>query len=125
MSDSILLGLSRFMIPVPRRLWRGQVPRKARHLTTDLRFMSAEHHRVRNYAVRELPRAGKPLPPETIAQSVNLPVARVKAILDDLEEHRTYLFRNEQGAVSWAYPVTVERTPHHVRLSSGEEAYAP
>jgi len=27
--------------------------------------------------------------------------------------------------VTWAYPVTVDETPHHVRFSSGEEAYSP
>jgi hypothetical protein len=36
----------------------------------------------------------------------------------------TFLFRNEEGAVTWAYPVTVERTPHRVSLSTGEQVYA-
>jgi hypothetical protein len=64
------------------------------------------------------------LPPESIAQSTNLPVERVVAILDDLQKHMTFLFRNKEGAVTWAYPVTVDRTPHHVALSTGESAYA-
>jgi hypothetical protein len=64
------------------------------------------------------------LSPESIAQAVNLPVDRVVAILDDLEKHMTFLFRNEEGAVTWAYPVTVDQTPHHVALSTGEMAYA-
>ncbi|OGO02974.1 MAG: hypothetical protein A2Y72_03410 [Chloroflexi bacterium RBG_13_53_26] len=124
MGDNILLGISRFMIPVPRLIWRGQVPGKARHLSNDLCFMSAEHHQVRNHVVRELPRVGKPMSPESIAQSVKLPIAQVKSILDDLEEHKTFLFRDKHGAVTWAYPMTVDKTPHHVALSSGEEAYA-
>jgi hypothetical protein len=36
----------------------------------------------------------------------------------------TFLFRNEQGAVAWAYPVTVDRTPHYVTFSTGEQVYA-
>ena len=36
----------------------------------------------------------------------------------------TFLFRNSQGAVTWAYPVTVEPTPHRVAFSTGEEVYA-
>ena len=123
--DNILLGFSRFMIPVPRFIWKRQLPAKERHLTASLGFMSEQHHAVRNHVVKELPRAGKPLSPESIAQAVNLPVDRVVAILDDLEKHMTFLFRNEQKAVSWAYPVTVDKTPHHMALSTGESAYAP
>jgi hypothetical protein len=59
-----------------------------------------------------------------IAQALDLPLARVVEILADLEQHMTFLFRDEQGAVVWAYPVTVERTPHHVTFESGEQIYA-
>jgi hypothetical protein len=86
--------------------------------------MSPEHHLVRDFAVRELPRLGRPIPPEFIGQNLNLPLPRVKTILEDLERHMTFLFRNEDGAVTWAYPVTVERTPHRVNLSTGEQVYA-
>jgi hypothetical protein len=48
----------------------------------------------------------------------------VNAILDELEKHMTFLFRDEQGAVAWAYPVTVDRTPHHVTFDTGEQVYA-
>jgi hypothetical protein len=124
MNNTLLLGLLRCMLPVPRALWQMQVSRNARHLDAGLDFMSAEHHRIRNFVVSELPREGKPLSPERIAQKVNLSSAHVNAILDDLERHMTFLFRNEQGAVTWAYPVTVDTTPHHVALSTGEEIYA-
>jgi hypothetical protein len=125
MRDNMLMGISRFIIPIPSLIWRRQVPIKARRLSADLRFMSAQHHLVRNYVVRELPSVGKPMSPESIAQSVKLTITQVNSILDDLEEHKTFLYRNEQGAVTWAYPVTIEKTPHHVALSSGEQFYAP
>jgi hypothetical protein len=123
--DNLLLGVSRFMIPVPRSIWKRQLPAKERHLTASIGFMSEQHHAVRNHVVKELPRVGKPLPPELIAQSVNLPADRVVAILDDLERNMTFLFRNDQKAVTWAYPVTVDKTPHHMALSTGESVYAP
>ncbi len=124
MTNSMLLGIYRFMIPIPRLIWKGQLPGKAKQLTADLIFMTEHHHMVRNYVVRELPREGKKLSPESIAQNVNLPVTKVNAILDDLEEHKIFLFRDEQGNVSWAYPCTVEETPHHVAFDNGEETYA-
>jgi hypothetical protein len=33
------------------------------------------------------------------------------------------LWRDEGGSVAWAYPVTVERTPHLIHFSSGERLY--
>mgnify|MGYP001582922007 FL=1 len=124
MKNNLLLGLSRFMVPVPRALWQMQVSRTARRLEAGLGFMSAEHHRIRNFVVSELPRVGKPLSPEFIGQNLNLPLIQVNAILDDLERHMAFLFRNEQRAVTWAYPVTVDKTPHLVALGTGEQVYA-
>ena len=124
MNNNLLLGLFRCVLPVPRPLWQMQVSRNARHLDGGLAFMSAEHHLIRNFVVRELPRVGKPLSPDSIAQNLNSPISQVETILDDLEKHVTFLFRNEQGAVTWAYPVTVDRTPHHLTLSTGEQVYA-
>ncbi len=124
MNNNLLLGLFHCVIPVPRALWQMQVSRNARHMAAGLGFMSAEHHLVRNFVVRELPRIGKSMSPEFIAQNVDVPIAQVETILDDLKKHMTFLFRNELGAVTWAYPVTVEETPHHVALSTGDEIYA-
>lgn len=120
----LLLGLSRWVLPVPRALWQRQVSKNARHLDARLGFMSAEHHQIRNFVVRELPRVNKPLSPEFIAQNLSFPLAQVNEVLADLEKHMTFLFRNEQGAVTWAYPVTVDKTPHQVVLSTGEQVYA-
>jgi hypothetical protein len=86
--------------------------------------MSDEHHSVRNFVVRELPGVGEPLSPEFIAQKLNLPTDRVEVILDELEKHMTFLFRNAEGAVVWAYPVTVASTPHEVTFSTGEQLYS-
>ncbi len=87
--------------------------------------MSEDHHRVRDFAVTELLRTGMPLPPEAIAEKFDLAVPRVVAILDELEKHLTFLFRNDRGSVTWAYPVTVDETPHHACFSTGEQAYSP
>ncbi len=124
MSGRLLIGLGRHMIPVPRMLWHWQVDKGAQRTKAHLGFMSEEHHLVREFAVRELPRVGEPLSPEVIAEELNLPLARVKSILDELDKHMTFVCRNTQGAVVWAYPVTAESTPHHVTFSTGEQLYA-
>jgi hypothetical protein len=86
--------------------------------------MSDDHHRIRDFVVTELPRIPRPLSAATIAEQLSMPVEKVTGILDDLEKHMTFLYRNPQGEVVWAYPVTVEKTPHRVTFNSGEQIYA-
>jgi hypothetical protein len=86
--------------------------------------MSEEHHLVRNFVVSELARTGQPVQPEVISQRLKLSLARVNTLLDELEKNLFFLVRNLRGAVSWAYPVTVERTPHQLFFSTGEVLYA-
>jgi hypothetical protein len=125
MRDSILLGLGRWMIPIPSVMWRRVVRANASQIQGTLRFMTPDHHRLRDFAVDRLFRAGVPLPPDEIARSLNLSPRRVGEILDDLERHLTFLFRPSGPEVTWAYPVTVDETPHHAIASTGEEAYSP
>jgi len=85
--------------------------------------MSEGHHLVRNFVVRELPRSGQPIPPDIISQNLGLPLEQVNNLLDDLEKNLFFLVRDSQGAVSWAYPLTVEKTPHDLVFSTGERLY--
>lgn len=125
MSDRLLLGLGRRMVPIPRLVWRRLMAANARQMRAGLAFMSEDHHRVRDCAVLELARRGAPLPPAAIAAQLGLPVDRVQAILDQLERRLTFIVRNADGNVTWAYPVTVDETPHRAAFSTGEEAYSP
>jgi hypothetical protein len=124
MDKSLLLGIWRFWLRIPRPIWQQEVARSARANQKSLLFMKAEHHKVRDFVVRELPRLGQPITPETIAQRLGMGLEKVVSILDELEKNLTFLFRNEAGAVTWAYPVTVEPTPHRITFSSGEQIYA-
>jgi len=89
-----------------------------------LAFLSAAHHAVRNFAVRELPRnAGRPLRAKQIANALALEERMVERLLEDLEKHLFFLVRDAEGAVSWAFPVTSDRTPHRLRFSTGENIF--
>ena len=124
MNKTVLLGRGRQIVRIPRATWEEHLARAPEHSKTRLAFMSPEHHRVRRWVVAELPRAGTPLPPERISDRLEIPLARIHAILDDLERKLFFLVRNGQGTVSWAYPVTVDPTPHRLLFSTGERAYA-
>jgi hypothetical protein len=124
MSEAILLGRGRHFVQIPRNEWEGHVAQAPQHSEIRLGFMSSEHHLVRYFVVRELPRIGAPIPPEMIAEELSLPLGRTKDILDELEQKLFFLVRNEQGSVYWAYPVTVDPTPHRLMFSTGERLYA-
>ena len=43
----------RLMVGLPKPLWQREVARQARGAVESLGFMSEDHHRVRDFAVRE------------------------------------------------------------------------
>lgn len=124
MNKSLLLGISRYILRIPRIIWQRVVSRSTTDAQNRLAFMTGDHHRVREYVVLELPKVNAPIYPQQIAKSLDLNIDQVITLLDDLEKHMTFLFRNGEGAVTWAYPVTVAQTPHRIDFSSGEQIYA-
>jgi len=124
MSSKVWMGTGRHMLRIPGLLWKRRVVARSKHTRASLGFMSEEHHLVREYALRALPRAGAPLSPDLIARELDLPLELVNAVLDDLEKHLTFIRRNADGAVEWAYPVTAFQTPHEVTFSTGERLYS-
>ncbi len=124
MDETILLGQGHQLIELASHKWKQHLAAIPEHQGTRLAFMSTAHRRVRYWVVQELPRTSAPIPPVTIAQALDLPLTQVTTILDDLERHLFFLVRNLQGAVSWAFPVTVEPTPHELKFDTGERVYA-
>ncbi len=125
MKDIMLIGKGENLLEVPAEVWRKHLASLQHHTAAMLSFMTGDHHLVRNFVVRELPRNhGKPLSPEDISQGVNLPLSRVTTILADLHKNLFFLVRNNAGEVSWAFPVTSDRTPHRLNFSSGEQTFA-
>ncbi len=124
MNDGLLLGVGKWMLPVPRRVWRRVIDGRAKTTQQALAFMTPDHHRVRNFVVLELPCAGCALPPDAIAGRLGMAAKRVVEILDELEQRLTFLYRDAGGAVAWAYPVTAAQTTHHLTFSTGERVNA-
>ena len=125
MKDVILIGKQERILEVSAEHWRKHLGQAQHQPSARLSFMTGDHHLIRNFVVRELPdNQGKPLSAEDIANRLQLPLPRVNALLDDFEKHLFFLVRNEIGKVSWAFPVTTDRTPHRLSFSSGERIFA-
>ena len=124
MGDTLLMRRKRRMFRVPAAVWKRNVRSEAHRAAVRLEFMGPDHHRIRNFVVTELPRAQQPLSPEAIAAGVGLETERVGEILDELEEHLTFLYRTDGHNVDWAYPVTAEKTSHRVTFDNGDRFFA-
>ena len=120
MSATILKGTPSGFVREPEATWEMQLARAPQEFQETLAFMTDEHHLVRYYVVLELPRFGRPVRPEAIARVLGLPEPRVVTILEELERNLFFLLRNQEGAVTWAFPVTATATPHHLHFSTGE-----
>jgi len=124
MKDRLLTGLGKYLVPVPSFLWKPKIVQKAKKAAALVGFMTPDHHRVRNFVVKTLAESGNPLSLGRIAMDLGLDLNRVSTIVDELERNKCFLFRNPEGEVAWAYPVTVEKTPHRAFFLTGEKAYA-
>ena len=122
--NKVLLGSGRRMLPIPWFVFTRMLPREARKSKRTLGGLDEEQRRVHHFVVRELPRLAAPMAPERIADGLGMELPRVIEILDELERRLIFLFRPGGREVVWAYPVTVEPTPHKLAFSSGERLWA-
>jgi hypothetical protein len=123
MEEVILLGNEHEIIEIPLETWKQHLTQIPQHGQSRLDFMTDVHHQVRYFVVEEMTYKQTPIEPEYISGKLKLPLERVKLILEELERNLFFLVRNEQGAVAWAFPVTVEITPHRLSFTSGERLY--
>ena len=124
MKENVLIGKGHEIIEIPKEIWEQHTAQEVQDLPDVLSFMTENHHRIRYFVVRELPCIGKPIPPELISDQLKISLSETTKILDDLERNLFFLVRNEQGAVSWAFPVTTDKTPHPLTFSTGERLNA-
>jgi len=120
MEKTVLVGKGRRLQRIPLEVWQSDfdsVPEETRGV---LSFMTPEHHEVRNLAVTEIVKTGRPVPPEKFSQVLDLSPNKVTEILEDLEARLFFVVRNDAGCVAWAFPVTADPTPHRLSFTSGE-----
>jgi hypothetical protein len=121
---SVLFGIKQHMLPIPWFLFMKTLRHAAKKTKRVLGGLDDEHRRVHHFVVKRLPILGRPMPPQFIAEHLQMETARVIRILDELERRLMFLFRPGGRDVVWAYPVTAEPTPHKLTFSSGERFWA-
>jgi len=121
--ESVLVGEAEEIVSQPEEDWRRELMTAPAGIAQRLDFMTGDHHRVRNFVVRRIAETPRPVAPDQIASSLELPVEEVQAMLVELERGLFFLVRNERGDVSWAFPVTAEPTPHTVDFGGERPAW--
>ncbi len=124
MNESILIGQGLNFNRMSYETWQKNLKHIPLEQNPRFTFMTPEHHKVRYFVVRELPKRGTPIHPETISMELGISFDRTTEILDELEKNLFFLVRNKAGEVQWAFPVTAEKTPHKLKFKSGESLYA-
>src|SRR3974390_2244241 len=118
MNSQLLVGVGREIQSVPDDDFVNGIKGLPTQMASRLAFMSRDHHTVRDFVVRELPRQDRPLSPIQIAQVTGLGPRNVSAILSELERNLFFLVLDSEGSVSWAFPVTTSKTPHRLTFST-------
>ena len=122
--ETVLLGFKRHILPIPQALFRRAMKAGADKTYRVLGGLDDQQRRVHHFVVRDLPRLAEPMPPEHIANTLEMDLDRVIEILDELERRLMFLFRPNGRDIVWAYPVTVAETPHWMAFNTGERLNA-
>jgi len=120
MTGMVLIGRGKTISGIPQADWEQELGSAPEAIGKRLAFMSDEHHLVRNYVVRELPRLGRSISVDAISLALGISRERTSTIVGDLERNLFFLVRHGGKEVSWAFPVTVEGTGHRLVFSTGE-----
>ncbi len=124
MMPSVLTAHGKTIGRIDEATWKQAVIAAVAHMPRRLTFMTPAHHRVRNAAVRELPRnGGRPLSITQVAAMAGVPEAAARAIAAELERNLFFVVRQDEDHVSWAFPVTSDPTPHRLVFDSGESIF--
>jgi hypothetical protein len=122
--NRILIGIWHKIIPAPMFMLIRETERMAKNRKARINKMTEEKRRIHHFVVRELPNAGQPVSLAFIAHDLKMPVDRVSDLVDEMEKDKTFFNRYHSEGINWAYPVTVDNTPHHVTFSTGEQVNA-
>ena len=115
------IGIWRFMIPLPQALIKKDIRKMADAICRKTADVSDEERKVHRFVVMTMTETNEPVAVEYIAEMLDMPLDRVKDIVDKLEEMKVFFYRYNSQGINWAYPVTVENGVHKMAFSTGEQ----
>ncbi len=120
----VRIGFWKITLPIPSFLIKKMMSAGVKGARRKVQQFSDIKQKIHHFAVRELPKLGEPISLKYIARELDLPIETVDTVVDELEREKTFLFRYNSSHINWAYPVTTDKTPHHITFSTGERIHA-
>ena len=101
----MLMGIGRFMVPIPRVIASKGLGKGVAGARTKADLLSPEERKIHHFIVSRMAETKTPLTAAQVGKGLDLPVDRVEATIDKLEELKTYLYRSDGKGINWAYPL--------------------
>jgi len=118
------IGIWRFMIPLPQALIKKDIRKMADAICRKTADVSDEERKVHRFVVMTMTETNEPVTLEYIAEKLDMPLDRVRDVVDKLEEMKVFFYRYNSQGINWAYPVTSENVVHKMAFSTGEQCNA-
>lgn len=120
----VLMGIGRFMIPIPRMIASKGLGKGTAGVRAKADLLSPEERKIHHFIVSRMAETKTPLTSEQVSKEFDLTVDRVEAMIDKLEVLKTFLYRSDGKEINWAYPLSLEDTGHQMTDSTGEQFFA-
>jgi hypothetical protein len=120
----VRVGLWGTTLPIPAFIINKLISSGIKKAKRNVQRFSEDKKKIHHFVVRQLPKAGRPISLDYISDSLKISPEKVERLVNELENEKTFLYRNNSDGINWAYPVTVEKTPHRVIFSTGEQVNA-
>ena len=121
LSKKAFMGIWRFMIPLPGFMIRRDVKQMVNAICRKTVDVSEEERKIQHFVVMTMTDTNEPVTAEHIAEKLDMPLDRVKEIVDKLEKMKVFFYRYDSEGINWAYPVTSESRPFKMTFSTGEQ----
>jgi hypothetical protein len=119
-----LLGFSRWTLSVPSLFRERQMAAVIQDFDRGLRGLTDDHRLVHRLLVLWLIKTKRPAEIIEVAEKMKLTIDRAAEIIAGLDRNTGLLRRNTDGAVTGAYPVTLDKERGRLVLSTGDEVGA-
>ena len=120
----VRVGLWGTTLPIPAFIINKLISSGIKKAKRNVQRFSEDKKNIHHFVVRELPKVGRPISLDYISDNLKISPEKVERLVNELENEKTFLYRNNSDEINWAYPVTVDKTPHRVIFSTGEQVNA-
>ena len=120
----LYMGYKGMMLPVPPVLSEKGARKGEKGAWENAESLTDLERQVHHFVVLKMVNAKEPITPDTISDEMQIPSEKVSAIINKLENLKTFIFRSDGKGIDWAYPLSLDNTGFWMTSSSGEGFFA-